>query len=66
MKYKFKAKDLKTGNIVQGDLVYAQRVFESPGTKPMIVKTFVHGGITWFNNRYFVDEDTIELIKIDD
>ena len=60
--YKFKAKELKTGNEVQGDLIYAQRAFETPGVKPMIVKTFIHGGMIWISSRHFVDESTIELI----
>lgn len=60
--YKFKAKELNTGNEVQGDLIYAQRAFESPGVKSMIVKTFIHGGIVWIGSRHFVDESTIELI----
>lgn len=61
--YKFKAKDLKTGNEVQGDLIYAQRASETPGVKPMIVNTYIHGGMVWIGNRHFVDENTIELIE---
>ena len=64
--YKFKAKELKTGNEVQGDLIYAQRAFETPGVKPMIVKTFIHGGMVWIGSRHFVDESTIELIQTND
>ena len=61
--YKFKAKELKTGNEVHGDLIYAQRAFESSGVKPMIVKTYIHGGIVWIGSRHFVDENTIELYE---
>lgn len=63
--YKFKAKELKTGNEVQGDLIYAQRTFEFPGVKPMIVKTRIHGGMVWIGSRHFVDENTIELIILE-
>ena len=62
-KFKFKAKDLKTGNQVEGDLVYAMRVHEKPGIKPMIVNHFIHGGMVYISERYFVDESTIQLIK---
>ena len=60
--YKFKAKDLKTGDEVQGNLIYAQRMFETTGVRPMIVNTYVHGGMVWIGDRHFVDESTIELI----
>ena len=60
--YKFKAKDLKTGDEVQGNLIYAQRMFETTGVRPMIVNTYIHGGMLWIGDRHFVDESTIELI----
>lgn len=67
MKYKFKAKDLKTGKYVEGDLIYANvRNFKSGlicKIKPMIVNMHIHGGILWAGSRYFIDESTIELIK---
>ena len=67
MEYKFKAKDLKTGEQVEGDLVYAKVANFRTGTsmkkKPMIVTMYIHGGMLWAGDRYFVDEDTIELIR---
>ena len=63
MKYRFKAKDLKTGEWVEGDLAYAIRVCESLGIKPMIVKHYIHGGMAYIGERHFIDEDTIEPIK---
>ena len=67
MKYKFKAKDTKTGELVEGDLVYAQVANFKTGIsikkKPMIVTMHIYGGMMWVGNRYFVDEDTIELIQ---
>lgn len=64
-KYKFKAKDLKTGNYVEGDLIYARQVYYGKPVviKPMIVEFNIRGGIMWTRRRYFVDESTIELIK---
>lgn len=58
-KYKFKAKELKTGRWVYGDLVYAQRMHESEGERPMIVHTCIHGGMIWVSFKAFVDESTI-------
>ena len=63
MKYKFRAKELKTGEWVEGDLAYAERRLETPGIKPMIVKHYIHGGCAYIGDRHFVDESTIELIK---
>ena len=67
MEYKFKAKDLKTGEWVEGDLVYAKVANFRTGTsmkkKPMIVTMHIHGGILWAGKRHFIDENTIELIK---
>ena len=63
MKYKFRAKDLKTGQWVEGDLAYGIRMQETHGIKPMIVIHHIHGGMVWVARRYFVDESTIELIK---
>ena len=65
-KYKFKAKDIKTGEWVEGDLVYARVANFKTGIsikkKPMIVTMHIHGGILWVGKRYFIDESTIELI----
>jgi len=61
--YKFRAKDIKTGNWVEGDLAYVQTCFETPRVKTMIVEHFIHGGMLWMGNRWFVDEDTIVLIR---
>lgn len=74
MKYKFKAKDKKTGEWVEGDLVYiTQRIYHNSKDYnkrgfsfkevPMIVKLSAVGGRIFTNKRYFVDESTIELIK---
>ena len=67
MKYKFKAKDLKTGEWVEGNLIYARQVYYGKPVviKPMIVEFNIHGGIMWTHGgcRHFVDENTIELIK---
>ena len=65
MEYKFRAKDIKTGEWVEGDLIYPVD-YMSPNPekrKPMIVAMRIHGGIVWVGNRYFVDESTIELIQ---
>ena len=63
MRYKFRARDIKTGELVEGDLVYARRRLEKDGIKPMIVNHFIHGGIVWIGDRHFIDENTIELIE---
>ena len=65
MKYKFKAKDIKTGEWVIGDLVYARQAYYGKPVviKPMIVEFNIHGGIMWTRQKYFIDESTIELIK---
>ena len=66
MIYQFKAKELKTGNEVIGDLAYAYAPFEkSHKTKPMIVTHRIHGGMVWLSQRFFVDESTIEPIKVE-
>jgi hypothetical protein len=64
-KYKFKAKDLNTGEWVEGDLCYARQVCCGKPViiRPMIVEFNIHGGIMWTRKRHFIDEDTIELIK---
>jgi hypothetical protein len=66
-KYKFKAKDIKTGKLVEGDLIYARQVYPHKPViiKPMIVEFNIHGGIMWTRKRHFVDESTIELITED-
>ena len=67
MEYKFRAKDLKTGEWVKGDLVYAKvanfKTGISTKKKPMIVTMHIHGNILWAGKRHFIDEKTIELIK---
>ena len=67
MEYKFKAKDLKTGEWVEGDLIYAQVANFKTGIsikkKPMIVTMHIHGGMLWAGERHFIDRNTIELIK---
>ena len=69
MRYKFKAKDIKTGEWVEGDLVYVnQLVFRKDKgveyrIKPMIVKMNSHGGMMYATSRYYIDESTVELIK---
>lgn len=68
MKYKFKAKELETGEWVEGDLIYAKvenfrSQFDSGKVKPMIVSMHIHGGMLWAGYRHFVDESTIELIR---
>lgn len=69
MKYKFKAKELKTGEWVEGDLVYVNQLVFRKGKgveyreKPMIVKLNSHGGMMYATSRYYIDESTIELIK---
>ena len=63
MKYKFKAKEKKTGKWVKGDLAYVETLKERTKVKPMIVTHGGHGGMVWVYNRYVVDESTIELIE---
>ena len=70
--YKFKAKDLKTGDWVVGDLVYARQHTYSNSTnknctktRPMIVKMRYRGGMVWCYSRYFIDETTIEPIVLE-
>lgn len=68
--FKFRAKDLKTGEWVEGDLIYAKvrnfRTWPDSGVmKPMIVNMHIHGGMLWAGSRYFIDESTIELIKVE-
>lgn len=60
--YKFRARDIKTNEWVTGDLAYAETMYETKKIKPMIVKHYVHGGMVYIGQRYFVDEKTIELI----
>lgn len=68
MEYRFKAKDIKTGEWVEGDLIYAvvenYKSWPNLGRKkPMIVSMHIHGGMLWAGNRHFVDEGTIKLIQ---
>lgn len=71
MKYRFKAKDIKTGEYVIGDLAYVSQVIFKKGSgveyrkKPMIVKLYSHGGMIYATEIHFIDESTIELIKED-
>jgi hypothetical protein len=69
MKYQFRAKDLKTGEWVTGDLAYANVVSfrrkdgcKIRGIKPMIVEHNIHGGMLYVTNRHFVDENTLVLV----
>ena len=63
MKYKFKAQDIKTGQWVYGDLAYAEEKTKTGyKEKPMIMKHSCHGGMIYITSRYFVDENTIELV----
>ena len=65
MRYKFRAKDLKFNNWVEGDLVYV--AFDSnkrlPKVRPMIVSARGIGGMIWLAERHFVDENTIEIVR---
>lgn len=61
-KYKFKAKSLKTGKWVEGDLIHAYTVNEKVKIKPMIVEVRIHGGMIWVHNKTLIDENTLELI----
>ena len=68
-KYRFKAKDLNTGEWVEGDLAHVTQLVFKKGKgveyreKSMIVKLCCHGGMVYATERHFVDENTIELIK---
>jgi hypothetical protein len=67
-KYIFKAKDIKTGEVVEGNLIYATQLIRKRRgveyrVKPMIVKMCCCGGMLYATTRHFVDGDTIELIK---
>lgn len=70
MKYQFRAKDLKTGEWVIGDLAYANVLSfrkgdgcKIRGVKPMIVEHNIHGGMLYITIRHFIDENTLELIN---
>lgn len=71
MKYKFKAKDIKTGEYVIGNLAYVNQLIFRKGLgisfreKPMILSLNSQGGRIYATKRYFIDENTIELIKED-
>jgi hypothetical protein len=69
MKYQFKAKDLKTGEWVIGDLAYANVTSfrkkdgcKIRSVKPMIVEHNIHGGMLYITSRHFVDENTLVLV----
>jgi hypothetical protein len=68
-KYRFKAKDLKTGEWVEGDLAHVTQLVFKKGRgveyreKPIIVELYCHGGLIYATERHFIDENTIELIK---
>lgn len=65
MRYKFRAKDLKSNNWVEGDLVYV--TFDGnkrlPKVRPMIVHACGIGGMIWLGEKHLVDEDTIEIVR---
>ena len=62
--YKFKARNIKTGDYVTGDLAYAETTYDkTKKLKPMIVKHYIHGGMLYIGERYLVDEKTIELTQ---
>lgn len=70
MRYQFKAKDLKTGEWVTGDLAYANSwsFRKKDGckiktVKPMIVEHYINGGMLYITTRCFIDESTLELIS---
>lgn len=71
MKFRFKAKDIKTGEWVEGDLAYVNQCIFRKGkgveyrVRPMIVKLNSHGGMMYATSRHNIDESTIELIKED-
>ena len=65
-KYKFKAKSIKTGREVTGDLIYAYTMNEKVAVKPMIVEMHIKGGMLWASDRTFIDESTLELIEYED
>jgi hypothetical protein len=77
MKYKFKAKDIKTRKYVIGDLAYVNQYvyaktrnsiyskFKYCKVVPYILTHNANGGMMYITNRYRVDENTIELIKED-
>lgn len=70
MKYQFRAKDLKTGEWVTGDLAYAKSMCfnKKEGRwiigkiKPMIVEHKIHGGMLYITTRHFIDENTLVLV----
>jgi len=65
MNYKFKAKDLKTGKYVEGDLAYASQYNyknHTSSVRPMILTHGCNGGMIWVEHRWSIDENTIELI----
>ena len=67
MKYKFRAKSVKTGKWVEGNLAYATtlktRINPVSKTKVFIVNHKCNGGLIYVTDRTLVDEDTVELIK---
>lgn len=63
MKYQFKAKDIKTGEWIIGDLVYVHTMGEKRKIKPMILTMYGKGGMVWTRDKHVIDENTIELIE---
>ena len=65
MRYKFRAKDLRFNNWVEGDLVYVtfDRNKRLPKVRPMIVQAYGIGGMIWLGEKHLVDEDTIEIVR---
>lgn len=61
---KFQARDIDTGEMVTGDLVYT--IFHKFGKayeiKPMLVTMLGHGGLMWAKEKHVIDESTLELL----
>ena len=65
-RFKFKAKSIKTGEWVEGDLAYVyrrDRMGRTISVKPWIVSHHGNGGMIYIGIRHLVDPDTIELIS---
>lgn len=64
----FKAKDLKTGEEVIGNLVYVERIIHKKAgiqydIVPYILKMKAQGGMFWVTKRYQIDENTLTIIN---
>lgn len=65
MRYKFRAKDIKTGRVIEGDLAYVHQYYWRTRTTkviPMIVSHGASGGMLYVLSRHRIDESTIELV----